>query len=149
MLTASVSAPNTRQQCPKPVPTPDNWFGVTGGMQAAKTAISNGDLAGAEQILTDMLEFAPAEMAGWKLLARVQRKLGHIESGIESAKRALQLQNSQNHNLPPVSATLAKLLWQQDEREQAKEMLATLISRQPEDHSLIMLKEQWDKESNA
>ncbi|ATX81870.1 hypothetical protein Ga0123462_1001 [Mariprofundus ferrinatatus] len=118
-------------------------------MSAAKQAIADSRFEKAEQILTEMLEFAPSETAGWKLLARVQRKLGHIEAGIASAERALQLQNANATMEPPVSATLARLLWKQGERNQAHEMLDILIARQPEDHALVMLKHAWNQESDS
>ena len=149
MLAASVSAPNTRPQKAKSAPTPSNWFGVTNGMESAKTAIANGKLEQAEQILSEMLEFAPAESTAWKLLAHIQRKLGRIEAGIASATRALQLQGANLELQQPASLILSKLLWQQNEREQALEMIDLLIQRSPEDQSLITLKNSWQKESDS
>jgi len=144
MLAASGSAPNTLQKSPSP--TPVNWHGVTGGMIAAKEAISTGKLEKAEQILIEILEFAPSETKGWKLLARTQRQLGHIEAGLVSAKRALQLQNVEKHAPSPVSMTLAKLHWQQGEREEAVGMLAQLLAKKPQDQLLIGLRQQWNQE---
>jgi len=118
-------------------------------MNAAKKAITCGALEQAEQILTEMLEFAPAETSAWKLLARVQRKLGRVEAGIKSATRALQLQSPRPQPQAPASVTLAQLLWKQGEKELAMEMLSLLITRQPEDQSLVMLKSNWDKESDS
>jgi len=149
MLTASASSPNTLQRKAKSAPTPGNWYGVAGGMDAAKEAIATGALEKAEQILTEMLEFAPSETSAWKLLARVQRKLGRVEAGIESATRALQLQSARPQPQTPASATLAQLLWKQGEKESAMEMLSLLITRQPEDQSLVTLKSCWDKESDS
>ncbi|ATX79824.1 Tetratricopeptide repeat-containing protein [Mariprofundus aestuarium] len=149
MLTASASTPNTLQKKAKSAPTPDNWYGVAGGMDAAKKAITCGALEQAEQILTEMLEFAPAETPAWKLLARVQRKLGRVEAGIKSATRALQLQIPRPQPQAPASVTLAQLLWKQGEKELAMEMLSLLITRQPEDQSLVVLKSNWDKESDS
>jgi len=144
MLAASGSAPNTLQK--SPTPTPGNWFGVTGGMVAAKNAITAGELIKAEKILIEMLEFSPSETRGWKLLARTQRQLGHIEAGLSSAKRALQLQNAEKSHSSPVSITLAKLHWQQGEREEAVTMLSQLLEKNPQDHVVIGLTELWKQE---
>jgi len=116
---------------------------VTNGIAAAKQAIECGNLAQAEQILYELLEFAPVETRAWKLLARTQRAMGHIRQGISSAKRALQLQNMQIHHAPPASVTLAKLLWQQGQHKQAKDMLADLLRRQPDNQQLVELRQQW------
>lgn len=149
MLTASASTPNTPQLIAKSVPVPANWHGVTGGMDAAKEAISRCDLAAAEHILKDVIAFAPSETSAWQLLARIQRKLGNIETGIESATRALKLQNARQTPQAAASATLAKLLWQQGEKEHAIEMLAVLMMRQPEETSLQTLKHEWERETDS
>jgi len=146
MLAASGSAPNTLQKHPTPAPTPGNWHGVTGGMDAARDAIASGQLEKAEQILIELLEFAPSETRGWKLLARTQRELGNIEAGISSAKRALQLQNAQKNYATPASATLAKLHWQQGEREEAVSMVSQLLAINPKNPDLSLLLQQWDQE---
>jgi len=149
MLTASASTPNTRQLIAKSVPVPANWHGVAGGMNAAKEAISRRDLDAAEHILKDVIAFAPSETSAWRLLARIQRKLGKIEAGIESATRALKLQNARQMPQTAASTTLARLLWQQGEKEHAIEMLALLLMRQPEDISLQTLKHEWERETDS
>jgi len=144
MLTASGSAPNTLQKSPSP--TPDHWHGVSGGLAAAKEALSSGEPAQAELILLELLEFAPSETRGWKLLARTQRELGKFNDGINSAKRALQLQNAERSQVAPASLTLAKLNWQQGEHAEALGMLSLLLEKQPQDQALIGLLQQWDQE---
>jgi len=146
MLAASGSAPNTLQKHPNPVPTPGNWHGVTGGIDAARGAIASGELEKAERILFELLEFAPSETRGWKLLARTQRELGNIEAAISSAKRALQLQNAQKHYSAPASTTLAKLHWLQGEREEAVKMVSQLLTIHPQNPDLSRLLQQWDQE---
>ncbi len=150
MLTASASAPNTQQQSVKSTPTPSNWFGVAEGMRTAEAAVANSHYEQAEQVLTELLTFAPSEVSGWKLLARVQRELGKIEVGIKSAERALQFQYARatSKSEAPASATLAKLLWQQGEKALAHEMLDLLIVRQPENQTFTILKDEWGKEPN-
>jgi len=147
MLTASGSAPNSQLNSPKPVPVPGNWSGVSGGIQAAEDAVASGQLETAEQILIEMLEFAPSETRGWKLLARTQRQLGHIDAGIYSAKRALKLQNAEKKRPSPISLTLAKLHWQQDERKEALEMLTQLLAQNPQAPALNELLSEWDLET--
>ena len=143
MLAASGSVPNS--QTPASTPRPAIWHGVTEGMAKARAAIASGELEEAEQILLELVEFAPAETVAWKLLARAQRELGHFSQGIASAKRALVLQERSNAHEPPASLTLAKLLWQQQEQEQARQMLAILIRRQPENPELVELQHQWNR----
>jgi len=141
MLAASGSVPNS--QTPAAPPRPTIWHGVTEGMARAKEAIEAGELERAEQILLELIEFAPAETNAWKLLARTQREMGYYREGIASAKRALALQDRSNAHEPPASITLARLLWQQQEQKQARDMLATLMRRQPENSELAELHRQW------
>jgi len=150
MLAASDSAPNIHPQRPAiPTPTPGNWRGVADGMASARKSAQQGCYEEAEAILIELLEFAPVEIAAWKLLARVQRKLGHIEAGIESATRALQLQNNPLSSEPPASVTLARLLWEQKEYHEARAMLARLIEDQPENTELTELQRRWNTEKIA
>jgi predicted Zn-dependent protease len=148
MLTASGSAPNSQQQPPlASTPRPANWHGVTEGMAAAKKAIRFGQLELAELLLTELLEFAPAETRAWKLLAKTQRKLKHIEAGIKSARRALELQDVPKSHGVPASLTIAQLLWQQGEHREARNMLDLLMSDQPENEQTQNLRQQWDSEA--
>jgi len=144
MLAASDSAPNMQQHIT--IPTPGNWRGVNDGMASAREAIKQGNLEQAECTLTELLEFAPVEIKAWKLLAKVQRQLGHIEKGISSATRALQLQNNPLPNEPPASVTVARLLWEQSEYREARQMLTMLIDAQPDNIILAELKQQWNME---
>lgn len=147
MLAASTSTPNT-QQSVKSTPIPSNWLGVTEGVRVAKEAIAAHRYEQAEQILSEVLTFAPSETTGWKLLTRVQRELGRTEAGISSAKKALQLQSASitAKSESPASITLAKLLWQQGEKAQAYQMLDLLMIRQPENQVFITLKNKWSQE---
>jgi len=149
MLAASGSAPNSQQHpAMASAPQPENWCGVTAGMAAAKKAIESGQLEQAEQYLSELLEFAPSETSAWKLLAKTQRELGHIEAGINSAKRALQLQNMPENHKAPASLTIAQLLWQQGECNQARNMLELLASEQPDNENIQNLRQQWDNEAS-
>ena len=149
MLAASSTVPNNEQKTPVSTPTPGNWFGVTEGIAAAKEAASLGNLEQTESILIELLEFAPVEVRAWKMLAKVQRRLGHIEAGINSAKRALQLQNNSVSEEPLASYTLARLLRAQGEHDQARQMLDLLIEQQPDNAELKATRQQWDMENIA
>jgi predicted Zn-dependent protease len=117
-------------------------------MAAAKEAIKSGQLEQAELVLSELLEFAPAETRAWKLLAKTQRELGHIEAGINSAKCALRLQNVPKNHGVPASLTIAQLLWQQGEHKEARSMLELLVSEQPDNEKIINLRQQWDNEAS-
>jgi predicted Zn-dependent protease len=148
MITASGSAPNSQQQIPvHSISRPANWHGVTEGMAIAKKAVASGQLELAERLLLELLEFAPAETRAWKLLAKTQRKLGHIEAGIKSAERALELQNAPMNRGAPASLTIAQLLWQQGEYREARNMLNILLATQPENEQLQNMRRQWNGEA--
>jgi len=146
MLAASASTPNTTQSS-KPASTiPAGWHGVAEAMDSARNAINKGDLAQAELILTELLEFAPVEIKAWKLLAKTQRHLGHITAGITSAQRALQLQNTDIEDVPLASVTIARLLWEQHEFDHAKQMVELLLEHQSDNIELLDLQQQWNRE---
>jgi predicted Zn-dependent protease len=116
-------------------------------MAAAKKSVACGNLEQAEQLLLELLEFAPAETRAWKLLAKTQRTLGHIEAGIKSARRAIELQNAPANHGTAASLTIARLLWQQGECVEARSMLELLVSTQPENEQLQNMQQQWDNEA--
>jgi len=150
MLAASSSAPNTPRVQEQSIPTPAGWHGVKIGMENARSLIADGAYEQAIDTLNDLLLFAPAEVSIWRLMARLQRKLGRIEDGIASANRALQLQNSARIDSRPLaSLTLAKLLWRQGEKKEAREMLELLLARSPEDLMLSETKQQWRQDADA
>ncbi|MDQ6997936.1 MAG: hypothetical protein Q9M17_04410 [Mariprofundus sp.] len=146
MLAASASTPNNTQASNSHAITSAGWHGVAEGMESAKNAIRNGDLAQAELILTELLNFAPVEIRAWKLLARTQRHLGHIDEGINSAQRALQLQNTNIEDVPLASITIAKLLWQQHEYDYARQMIASLLEQERDNAEWLDLQQQWNRE---
>jgi len=140
MLTATEPTPNHA------VPRPANWCGVAESLRRARWAIAKGELAHAERLLKELLEFAPRELRGWKMLARLQRDLGKIEEGIASAERALFLQEQTRQATPVASLRLARLYWEQGERQLALEMLDELLDRRAQDAALLALKRQWEQE---
>jgi len=146
MLAASPSAPNITQASHHSSPTTAAWHGVAEGMTAAREAIQKSDLAQAERLLIELLEFAPVEIRAWKLLAKTQRHLGHIEAGIASATRALRLQNTDIEAVPLASVTIATLLWDQHEYDEARQMIALLLMQQPDNSEWLDLQQQWGME---
>ena len=146
MLAASASTPNTSQASHRSAQPQTAWHGVTEGMTAAREAINKGNLAQAEHLLTELLEFAPVEIKAWKLLAKTQRHLGHIEAGIISATRALRLQNTDIEAVSLASITIARLLWDQHEYDEAKQMIALLLEQQPDNAEYLDVQQQWDRE---
>ncbi len=113
-------------------------------MQEARNAYEAGDFTRAEELLLELVEFAPSELRAWQLLARSQKALGKIRQAIRSAEKAIELQNAARTSADmPASLTLARLLWQQGDHASARAMLALLLMRQPECAELIELKQQW------
>ncbi len=101
----------------------------------------------AEQILQELLEFAPRELRGWKMLARLQRDMGKIDAGIKSATIALRLKQALNQQPPAqVSLRLAQMCWQQGDHHSALGMLHELLAQQPQQPQLLALKTQWEQE---
>jgi tetratricopeptide (TPR) repeat protein len=114
-------------------------------MKDARLAFELQAYEDAENLLLELLEFAPFETRAWKLLARSQKELGKTDQAIASATRALELQHSEKKDAnTPASATLAKLLWEQGEEQAARAMLGLLLMRQPENSELTELKHQWE-----
>ncbi len=100
--------------------------------------------------MLELIEFAPAEIQAWQLLARVQKGLGKTHQAIDSATRALELQRAaQDKTDIPASITLARLLWDQGDSEAARAMLGILMLRRPDDEELAGLKQQWEMEMPA
>jgi len=147
MLAATSSAPNSQL---RPTPKPANWRGVTDCLRQARDAYQNQAYAESEQLLLELIEFAPSETRAWKLLANTQKAQGKIQQALASARRALDLQNAANQSDEmPASATLARLLWEQGEHDAARAMLGLLIMRQPENSELEELKNIWNREVEA
>jgi len=105
------------------------------------------ELEQAERILQELLDFAPRELRGWKMLARLQRNMGKIEEGIKSATIALRLQQERSQQPPEqISLRLAQLCWQQGDHRSALAMLQELLAQQPQQTRLLALKAQWEQE---
>jgi len=119
-------------------------------MHDARLAFESHAYTDAENLLIELLEFAPFETRAWKLLARTQKELGKTKQAIASASRALELQHAARKPVDmPASATLARLLWEQGEVQTARAMLGVLLMRQPDNSELAELKNLWEAEASA
>ncbi len=136
-----------RDSTPPSAPKPHVWLGVKSGLAEAKKAIEHKNLALAEQLLREVLEFAPAEPEPWHILAAVLNRKGEVDEARQCLKRTLKIQNT-NIELQsdlPVSKRMAKLLWQQHEHAAALNMLAELLLASPDDQELQTLQQTWTK----
>lgn len=142
MLSASDSVPNSRRSAS----IPENWKGVVAGLKEAKRSYRDGRLEHAEKVLREVLEFAPAEAKAWAWLGKVLESMGKGAAAKDCLNRAriLLVLESRRKNEHPASLRLARLLWDQGDRNAAREMLAMLLSRRPDDASLLALKREWE-----
>lgn len=154
MLTAStenmegLGAPNTSSKDPN-APKPRIWLGVKEGLAEAKDAVANKNLALAEQLLREILEFAPAEPEPWHILAAILNKHGQFDEARECLKRTLKIQATNIELQPdlPASKRMAKLLWAQEDNAAALNMLAELLLNASEDSELQALQQIWTSTS--
>ncbi len=139
------------EETAKSAPTPDNWHGVSEGLNRANHQICDGQYQEAVQTLKAILEFAPSEPKAWKLLGELLEQHGHIGKAEACHKKAESLTLSSNIEQSPMPASerLAKLLWSQGEADAARSMLAILLLRNPSNEKLISLRENWGDHSQA
>ena len=139
-----LGAPSSNSRNPN-APKPRIWLGVKEGLKEAKEAVENKNLALAEQLLREVLEFAPAEPEPWHILAAVLNRKGEKEEARECLKRTLLIQETdiELQSDLPSSKRMAKLLWAQDEASAALNMLAELLLESPNDKELIALQQTW------
>ena len=144
MLSSSRASP---KRVARSSPNPRLWLGVSEGLQATKEALDAGQWQHAEAILRELLEFASADPKVWAWLGRVLEVQGRESEAKPCFEKAGALiQNQHEMSLAsPASLALAKLLWQQHEKKGARLMLATLLSRTPDDDVLLQLSKQWSQ----
>jgi len=126
-------------------PKPRIWLGVKKGLEEAKVSIDNKNLTVAEQVLREILEFAPAEPEPWHILAAILNRKGDFQEARQCLKRTLKIQNT-NIELQadlPASKRMAKILWSQNEHVNALNMLAVLLLATPDDKELQALQQTW------
>jgi len=124
---------------------PRIWLGVKKGLLAAKVAIENKDLTLAEELLREVIEFAPAEPETWHILAAILNRQGQVDEAKVCLRRVIKLKetNIELQTDLPVSKRMAKLLWTQDEQAAALAMLAELLLDASDDRELLALQQTW------
>jgi len=144
MLAASTASPNPSV---KIAPKPENWSGVAQGFIAAKKAFQTSSLQDAENILLEILEFAPAEPKAWAWLGHIMQSQGQQSEAEKHFKKARSLitRNHQPQHEEASSLPLARILWQQGELQSARSMLAGLISASPANETLLQLSAAWEE----
>ena len=125
-------------------PTPENWHGVAEGLNKANQHLCDSRFQDAVNTLKEILEFAPSEPKAWKLLGEILATHGHTSKAAACHKKASALEASLDIDAPmPASERLAKLLWAQGESDAARGMLALLMLRNPENETLIAIRDSW------
>ncbi|MDX8376763.1 MAG: tetratricopeptide repeat protein [Mariprofundales bacterium] len=125
-------------------PKPNNWQGVRQGLDASITLIKKRDLAEAEVLLREVLEFAPMEARAWHLLGKVYQLLGKHIDALDCFDRAGRMYTPvNNESKPTASSTVARLLWQQGNEDEARIMLQTLLAERPDDERLLRMFQEW------
>ena len=133
----------------KPAPTPDNWHGVTDGLNRARELLSKKLYQESVNTLKEILEFAPSEPQVWTLLGDILEQHGYPKKAEACRKKAASFEKHANINLDsaPASERLAKLLWSQGETDAAKSMLAVLLLRNPDSENLLEMRQTWETSS--
>ena len=139
-----LDASSSQTQENKPA-KPRIWLGVKKGLQAAKDAIENKDLTLAEELLREVIEFAPAEPETWHILAAILNRQEQVDEAKVCLRRVIKLKetNIELQTDLPVSKRMAKLLWTQDEQAAALAMLAELLLDASDDRELLALQQTW------
>jgi predicted Zn-dependent protease len=144
MLAASTASPNPEI---KTTPKPQNWHGVSQGLAKAKQAFQNKEWKTAETILLEVLEFAPTEAKAWAWLGRIMELQNQHEKASDFFQKAESiLRKQRGTTVEPASLPLAKILWQQGAKEDAKAMLNTLLLEKQDDEGLLTLSKLWESE---
>jgi len=138
MLTASRAAPK-----------PANWQGVAEGLSEAQKQLHQGEYGKAQNVLRDVLEFAPVEAKAWHLLGRALQSDGDHEAALDCFSTAATLYGNRvpGHERRPASIRLSKLLWEQGDRLGAQTMLDALMLEKPDAEELLELQAIWQEES--
>jgi len=130
-----------------PSPNPTNWPGVRKGLENAAHDFHRKDYHQARAELQQILEFAPMESRAWQLLGRVMQAMGEHEQALKAFRNAVDLYESEGvdqSRQPATSLALAKLLWQQGDRDLARSMLDRMIAPEKSvDPRILELRQAW------
>jgi len=132
----------------RPVPKPAIWQGVAEGLSEAQRQLHQGEYGKAQNVLRDILEFAPVEAKAWHLLGRALQSGGEHGDALECFHTAASLYGSRSpgNEKQPVSIRLARLLWDQGDRLGAQTMLDALMLEKSDDEELLKLQAIWQEE---
>lgn len=97
----------------------------------------------AVNMLKEVLEFAPSEARAWRMLGAILERHNRHDKAASCLRRANRLEQSGSKAAPAASERLARLLWAQSEKQQARAMLTTLLMQRPQDEKLLSLKAEW------
>ncbi len=147
MLAASASAPKPSSASPRRAPRPENWQGVEEGLTACARLLAAGEPEAAERTARQVLEFAPREGRAWHLLGRILQQMSRHGEALDCFARARACYEGSRAEAPPASLRLARMLWEQGERAEARAMLAVLMLRRPDDPELARLRESWEEDA--
>jgi len=127
-------------------PRPQNWQGVETGIAEGTRLLQQSEFSRAEEVLRQVLEFAPMEGQVWHLLGRTLQKTDRHAEALNCFDRAETCYNHHQHvQKPPASIRLARLLWDQGACEEARAMLGILMMRNLDDDQLRQLREAWSQ----
>ncbi|MDX8412732.1 MAG: hypothetical protein R8J85_01460 [Mariprofundales bacterium] len=131
---------------PKPFPLPDNWPGLSSGLDQAVVLIHNGDNDEAELLLKELAVFAPADPRLWYLFGKIEQQRSNIARAKVFYHKAKRLrQETTLGGMHPGSIRIAKLLYGQGDIEEANNMLDALLATRPDDVRLLRLKHRWQR----
>jgi len=117
---------------------------VQSGLDTAREQIRAGDLEAARLTLQEVLEFAPCEGRAWHLLGRLHQAAGaHVDALNCFSKAERMYGGSSGAGSAIASVPLAKLLWEQGDREAALAMLGLLTFRHGDDPEVRALRRAW------
>ncbi|MDQ6963319.1 MAG: hypothetical protein Q9M13_00195 [Mariprofundales bacterium] len=132
---------------PKPFPLPDNWPGLSAGLEEAVVLIHKGDHDEAESLLKELGVFAPSDPRVWYLFGKIEQQRSNMERAKIFYQKAKRLRREGGSDeTPPGSIRIAKLLYSQGSIEQAVEMVDELLQSRPDDMRLLRLQHRWQRE---
>jgi len=149
MLTASLPMPkhSSSDHAPEYTPRPQNWQGVESGLEEASRLLRQDELSHAEEVMRQVLEFAPMEGQAWHFLGRILQKANRHAEALDCFASAESCYGRDNRDQrPPASMRLARLLWGQGEYDGARAMLGILAMRSPDDDGLRQLCATWSQQ---
>jgi len=88
------------------------------------------------------------EGQAWHLLGRILQRASRHTEALEcfASAEACYERHTPGPRQPPASIRLARLLWNQNECEQARAMLEILLMHDPENKTLQQLRAAWSRQ---